>query len=72
MLAIGDDLTDEDMFRALHESDVTIHVGMRSTRARFRVLNEQAVWELLDALSRTVPPRREPGAKSSRDETTRR
>jgi trehalose 6-phosphate synthase/phosphatase len=56
IVAIGDDLTDEDMFRALDPDDVTIHVGMRSTRARFRVPNEEAVWELLDAFSRTAPP----------------
>jgi trehalose 6-phosphate synthase/phosphatase len=71
IVAIGDDLTDEDMFRALSPQDVTIHVGMRSTRARFRVLNEEAVWELLDAFSRTTPPAAESPSKT-RDQATRR
>jgi trehalose 6-phosphate synthase/phosphatase len=71
IVAIGDDLTDEDMFRALSPQDVTIHVGMRSTRARFRVLNEEAVWELLDAFSRTIPPAAESPSKT-RDHATRR
>jgi trehalose 6-phosphate synthase/phosphatase len=70
IVAIGDDLTDEDMFRALDPGDVTIHVGMRTTRARFRILNEQAVWELLDELSRTSPSGA-PATAKDRVEATR-
>lgn len=55
VVAIGDDLTDEDMFRALDGRAVTIKVGMRATRARYRLPNEAAVHDLLDRLSRTSP-----------------
>ncbi|HEX9564448.1 MAG TPA: bifunctional alpha,alpha-trehalose-phosphate synthase (UDP-forming)/trehalose-phosphatase [Gemmatimonadaceae bacterium] len=51
-VAIGDDLTDEDMFRAVDAKAVTIHVGMRTTRARFRVPDVVAVLQLLEHLSR--------------------
>jgi trehalose 6-phosphate synthase/phosphatase len=51
-VAIGDDLTDEDMFRAMDPKAVTIHVGMRSTRARFRVANVEDVLAILEKLAR--------------------
>lgn len=53
-VAVGDDLTDEDMFRALDHRAVTIHVGMRSTRARYRVPDVDTVLTLLERFSRTT------------------
>jgi len=53
-VAIGDDLTDEDMFRAMDTRAVTIHVGMRNTRARFRVPDVDTVLTLLERFSRTT------------------
>jgi trehalose-phosphatase len=48
---IGDDQTDEDAFRALRRSDITILVGKRrDSHARSRLPNVQAVWKFLGAL----------------------
>ena len=48
LLALGDDLTDEDMFRALGVADESILVGAsRQTRARWRLNGPPAVARLL-------------------------
>ncbi len=50
VVAIGDDRTDEDLFRALPPSSITIAVGDRPIGARFRVGDYRAVRRLLQSL----------------------
>ncbi len=50
IVAIGDDRTDEDLFAALPPTAVTITVGMRPSRARYRLPDAPAVRELLTTL----------------------
>ncbi|WP_321480267.1 bifunctional alpha,alpha-trehalose-phosphate synthase (UDP-forming)/trehalose-phosphatase [uncultured Bacteroides sp.] len=47
MFAIGDDTTDEDMFRAMPQSAYTIKVGEVSDSARFYLKSQKAVLPLL-------------------------
>ena len=57
--AIGDDRTDEDMFRRLPRNAWTIRVGNGSTMARFRVDTPEEANGLLALLSdRRRGPRR--------------
>jgi trehalose 6-phosphate synthase/phosphatase len=51
IVAIGDDRTDEDLFRALPASAITIAVGSRASGARFRVDDVRAVRHLLRLLA---------------------
>lgn len=51
VLAIGDDWTDEYMFRELPESSVTIKVGIRNTSAKYNVESVTAVRKLLKLLT---------------------
>ena len=50
ILAIGDDYTDEDMFRALPASAYSINVGMQVTNARFQLNSVKEVLELINSL----------------------
>lgn len=50
ILCIGDDYTDEDMFRALPERAYTIHVGNSETDARYIIDGVSDVVELLGKL----------------------
>lgn len=50
ILAIGDDRTDEDMFRALSDSGITIKVGSGHTQARYYLPNHREVLQLLSQL----------------------
>ena len=50
ILAIGDDLTDEDIFAALPESAYSIKVGLGPTKARFNIGSQFEVTELLEEL----------------------
>lgn len=50
MLAVGDDQTDEDLFRALPESAVTVAVGPGPTSARHTVEDHHAARRLISAL----------------------
>lgn len=54
IVAIGDDVTDEDMFRALPDDAVTIHVGARRSLARYRVPDVAAVHALLQELAEST------------------
>ncbi|MBO9640801.1 MAG: hypothetical protein J7576_21720, partial [Siphonobacter aquaeclarae] len=47
ILAIGDDRTDEDMFRALTDRAVTIKVGQQKTLARYSLPDTAAVLSFL-------------------------
>jgi trehalose 6-phosphate synthase/phosphatase len=51
VLAIGDDWTDEYMFRELPEMAVTVKVGMVNTAAKFKVESVAAVRKLLKSLA---------------------
>lgn len=51
IVAIGDDRTDEDLFRALPSTATTIHVGSGSTEARFRLPDIGQVREVLKRLA---------------------
>ena len=50
ILAIGDDLTDEDMFTVLPGRAYSIRVGNRPTRARFHLRGPEDVLQLLESL----------------------
>jgi trehalose 6-phosphate phosphatase len=50
-LYLGDDVTDEDGFRALGPDDVTIKVGAGDTAARFRVADVPAAVAVLERLA---------------------
>lgn len=58
VMAIGDDKTDEDMFRALSDSDnaYTIKIGSGHTLAQYHLKDQQQVLKLLSGLlNETVP-----------------
>lgn len=50
IMALGDDKTDEDMFKALRQSAVTIKIGSGHTLASYNLIHQQDVWQLLDHL----------------------
>jgi trehalose 6-phosphate synthase/phosphatase len=50
VLAIGDDVTDEDMFRVLPKSACTIKVGMKTSHAKYNLQNYVEVRKLLEAI----------------------
>jgi trehalose 6-phosphate phosphatase len=50
-LYLGDDVTDEDAFRALDPDDVTVKVGAGETDARYRVADTLAAVALLDRMA---------------------
>ena len=51
VLAIGDDVTDEDLFRSLPTSAYSVRVGLAQTAARYYVTSHAAVRRLLGALA---------------------
>ena len=51
VLALGDDRTDEDLFRRLPRSAWTVRVGTGSTEARFRIATPRDVRRLLRRLA---------------------
>lgn len=65
IIAIGDDATDEDLFRGLDKSAVTIKVGAKPTAARFRVADVTATLALLSRLRREVAPHEAPAGRNS-------
>jgi trehalose 6-phosphate synthase/phosphatase len=50
VLAVGDDKTDEDMFRALADKAVTIKIGTGNTIAQYSLSNQVEVINLLHQL----------------------
>lgn len=53
IMAIGDDVTDEDMMLAVPESSLTIKVGPAQTHARYRLPMQADVLQLLQMLARS-------------------
>lgn len=51
ILAVGDDTTDDDMFRALPHAAVTIKVGAASDHARYNIPRQADVLPLLEMLA---------------------
>ncbi|MGE3512660.1 MAG: trehalose-phosphatase, partial [Vicinamibacterales bacterium] len=66
ILAIGDDRTDEDLFGALPSDAMTVCVGHRSSRARFRLPDYQQVRRLLRALVDVRRGRQSPALPTGR------
>ena len=50
ILAIGDDKTDEDLFRALPEQALTIKIGVMASLAKYNFKDQQGVLKLMDHL----------------------
>ena len=50
VLAMGDDQTDEDLFAALQEDGVAVHIGSRASRAHYRLSNTTAARAFLESL----------------------
>jgi trehalose 6-phosphate synthase/phosphatase len=53
VLGIGDDTTDEDLFKALPEAAISIRVGISATHARYNVRSSAQVTELLRSFTLT-------------------
>jgi trehalose 6-phosphate synthase/phosphatase len=47
VMAIGDDATDEDMFRALRDKGYTIKIGRANTSAQYTILSQREVFPFL-------------------------
>jgi len=56
ILAVGDDKTDEDMFRALADKAITIKIGSGHTLAQYNLSNQQEVLRLLTMLRDSMEP----------------
>ncbi len=69
ILAIGDDWTDEDLFRALPPSAFSVRVGLANTAARYYLSNHTAVRRVLREVSQ--PPHEQGGDLSPSDAPTR-
>ncbi len=52
ILALGDDVTDEDMFRSLPESAYSLKVGLNQSLARFNIQDHTDALDLLEAMTR--------------------
>lgn len=50
IMAVGDDKTDEDMFKALADKAVTVKIGPGHTAAQYNLSNQQEVIHLLNQL----------------------
>jgi len=55
VLGVGDDTTDEDLFRVLPPSAYSIRVGLTQSYARFNVAEQAEALGLIEALA-AVPP----------------
>lgn len=56
ILAAGDDVTDEDMFRALPPEAITIRVGDFSQTARYSLGSQEEMLDVLEGLTRDSDP----------------
>jgi trehalose 6-phosphate synthase/phosphatase len=55
VLAIGDDVTDEDLFRVLPSSAVSIRVGLAGTHAQHNLRSADEVVQFLESLVEGSP-----------------
>ncbi|MGV3527430.1 MAG: bifunctional alpha,alpha-trehalose-phosphate synthase (UDP-forming)/trehalose-phosphatase [Flavisolibacter sp.] len=55
ILCIGDDTTDEDMFRMLRDRGYTVKVGYANTAAEYTILSQKDVFPLLRRLTPSLP-----------------
>ena len=51
VVCIGDDVTDENMFKNLNENSTTIKVGIKKTHARFYIDEPKGVINLLNDIN---------------------
>ena len=51
IVCIGDDVTDENMFKSLNENSTTIKVGIKNTQARYYVEDPKGVVNLLNDIN---------------------
>jgi trehalose 6-phosphate synthase/phosphatase len=61
VLAMGDDRTDEDMFRSLRDQDISILVGSQDTSAKVRLRD---VWEAREVLKGILRIKQKSGLRS--------
>jgi trehalose 6-phosphate synthase/phosphatase len=54
ILAVGDDKTDEDMFRALADKAITIKIGSGHTLAQYNLATQREILNLLNLLSQAT------------------
>jgi trehalose 6-phosphate synthase/phosphatase len=54
ILAVGDDKTDEDMFKALADRAITIKIGSGHTLAQYNLVNQEEVLRLLALLKNSI------------------
>jgi trehalose 6-phosphate synthase/phosphatase len=50
IIAMGDDKTDEDIFRSLPSHAITIKIGLTTTLAKYNLINQRDVARFLDRL----------------------
>ena len=61
VVALGDDRTDEDLFReVLRDGGMAVHVGTGETIARHRVEGPEQVARFLEAVAAWLPAARKP------------
>jgi len=58
ILCVGDDATDEDMFRAMRDKAYTIKIGRANTAAEFTILSQRDVFPFLRRFIQTVEQQR--------------
>jgi trehalose 6-phosphate synthase/phosphatase len=56
IIALGDDYTDEDVFKCLPDNAVTIKVGSNVSAAKFYLRNPAEVRELLSGFAESFSP----------------
>lgn len=53
-IAIGDDQTDEDMFKVLQEEGVSLKIGEEQTIADYQMPHQEQVFETLELIAKEV------------------
>jgi trehalose 6-phosphate synthase/phosphatase len=54
ILAIGDDKTDEDLFKIIPKNGFTIKVGSAPSKARFNIRNQSQIYEILSIFTESA------------------
>jgi trehalose 6-phosphate synthase/phosphatase len=65
ILSLGDDATDEDMFRALRDRAHTVKIGRANTAARFTILSQREVLPFLRRFAEQQPTHSRTAARLS-------